>query len=82
MRRQLDLAVDDFIVADAVISDPRICGLVRDQWLKGIMGEVRAKSLELRTPDEPAGTTGPWQLEKDWDLEGLPITLAISRADK
>jgi len=82
MRRQLDLAVDDFIVAYGVISDPRICGLVRDQWLKGIMEEVRAKVLVLRTPDEPAEMAGPWQLEKDWDLEGLPIILAISRADK
>lgn len=82
MRRQLDLAVDDFIVADAVIHDPRICGLVRDQWLKGIMGEVRARALVLRTPDEPATTSGTWQLEKDWDLEGLPITLVISRTDK
>ena len=52
MRRQLDLAVEDFILADVAIADERICGLVSTGWKAGIADEVRAKELSLRRDGE------------------------------
>jgi isoleucyl-tRNA synthetase len=79
MRRQLDLAVEDFIAVDAVVADPRVCDLIRVTWHDGIADEVRAKDLAIRTGSDaaPAYTA---QLVKDWDVEGVRMTIMISRA--
>ncbi len=77
MRRQLDLNVEDFISAYVIINDPRIHGLVSSQWKEGIMEEVRAKQLTM--PGN--GAIAPdcrWDLEKDWDIEGLSVRIGIS----
>jgi isoleucyl-tRNA synthetase len=78
MRRQLDLAVEDFIRADVAIADKRICDLVSAGWKPGIADEVRAKELSLRL----AGECGvpSHQLSKDWDVEGVAMTIGISKA--
>ena len=78
MRRQLDLAVEDFIVVDVAIADERICGLLSAGWKAGIGEEVRAKMLSLHNATEPAG--GSHQLAKDWDVEGIAMTIGISKA--
>jgi isoleucyl-tRNA synthetase len=79
MRRQLDLAVEDFITADVIVNDPRICTLVSDNQKPVIADEVRARRLTIRIPEEP-GAGSPCQLEKDWDVEGVQMTIGISRA--
>jgi isoleucyl-tRNA synthetase len=63
MRRQLDLAVGEFITADVIVGDNRICALVSDNQKPVIADEVRARRLAIRTPAEP-GAGSPCQLEK------------------
>jgi isoleucyl-tRNA synthetase len=79
MRRQLDLAVEEFIHADVVIGDRRVAGLVRSGWAERIKGEVRARSLSVRLPGEPGapGGSGP---ESSWDIEGIEVRTRVSRA--
>jgi hypothetical protein len=77
MRRQLDLNVEDFIASYVVINDPRICELVSSQWKDGIMEEVRAKQL-IMSANGSSAPVGDWDLEKDWDIEGLSVRIGIS----
>jgi isoleucyl-tRNA synthetase len=77
MRRQLDLNVEDFIASYVVINDSRICELVSSQWKDGIMEEVRAKQLTMSANGSSA-PGGDWDLEKDWDIEGLLVRIGIS----
>jgi isoleucyl-tRNA synthetase len=79
MRRQLDLAVEDFITADVIVNDPRICTLVSDNQKPVIADEVRARRLTIRIPEEP-GAGSPCHLQKDWDVEGVQMMIGISRA--
>jgi isoleucyl-tRNA synthetase len=77
MRRQLDLNVEDFISAYVVINDLHICELVSSQWKEGIMEEVRAKQLTM-SGNGAFVPEGRWDLEKDWDIEGLSVRIGIS----
>jgi isoleucyl-tRNA synthetase len=80
MRRQLDLNVDDFIVAAVDVADDRVASLIaEEEWQKEIAGEVRAAALTVRRTDgeRPAE---PFALEKDWDVEGVQMQIGISRA--
>ena len=80
MRRQLDLNVDDFIVAAVDIADERVAALVGvEEWEAEIAGEVRAATLTIQHADgkRPAGSSA---LEKDWDVEGVQMQMGISRA--
>jgi isoleucyl-tRNA synthetase len=79
MRRQLNLAVEEFIAADVVIGDQRVASLVGSGWTERIRGEVRARSLSIRL----AGETGPSEkggLESSWDIEGIEVRITVSRA--
>ncbi|MBN1195368.1 MAG: isoleucine--tRNA ligase [Methanomicrobiaceae archaeon] len=78
MRRQLDLKVEDFIIADIAIADDRIRGLLSGSWEEEIGEEVRAVTLSLRAPDGGEGVAGG--LAHDWDVEGIPMAIAISAA--
>ncbi len=80
MRRQLDLNVDDFIIAAVDVADERVASLIKkEEWQKEIAGEVRAAALTVRHTDgeRPAE---PFALEKDWDVEGVQMQIGISRA--
>lgn len=80
MRRQLDLNVDEFIVAAVDVADERVAGLIKeDRWKKVIAGEVRAATLTIRHADgeKPAGV---FALEKEWDVEDVQMQIGISRA--
>ncbi|HTY52555.1 MAG TPA: DUF5915 domain-containing protein, partial [Methanomicrobiales archaeon] len=78
-RRQLDLAVGEFIVADVLIGDRRIASLVRTAWAERIQEEVRARSLSIRDPGEgwPEAHGGT---ENVWDIEGIEVRTSVSRA--
>ncbi|OPX65973.1 MAG: Isoleucine--tRNA ligase [Methanoregulaceae archaeon PtaB.Bin009] len=78
MRRQLDLKVEDFVTADACITDSRICGMVAESWKTGIMEEIRATSFGVQGGDCPAATSH--EMSKEWDVEGIAMTLSLSRA--
>jgi isoleucyl-tRNA synthetase len=79
MRRQLDLAVEDFIAADVLIADERVCDLIRVTWHDGIADEVRAKSLAIRTTGEQKTAGAAPALAKDWDVEGVQMTIGIAK---
>ena len=79
MRRQLNLAVEEFIVADVFIGDARIASLVRSGWADRIQGEVRARSLSIRLPGE-ASPRGEGGLESSWEIEGVEVRTTVSRA--
>ncbi len=80
MRRQLDLNVDDFIVAAVDVADERVASLIGNEECRSeIAGEVRAAALTVGYADgkKPAE---PFALEKDWDVEGVQMQMGISRA--
>jgi len=82
MRRQLDLNVDDYIVAGVHVADGRIVALIgEEEWKDEIAGEVRAAALTIRHADGERAAE-PFALEKDWDVEGVQMQIGISRADK
>ncbi len=80
MRKQLDLRVEDFIRADVAIADRNICDLIRITWHDGIQDEVRATELSIRPADESQPARS-WQMEKDWDVEGVAMKIGISKPD-
>ncbi|HOV68604.1 MAG TPA: DUF5915 domain-containing protein, partial [Methanoregulaceae archaeon] len=80
MRRQLDLAVEDEIEAEVIVGDPRVAGLVADGWHERIGEEVRAVRLSIADRGEVTGTGGGKTLVVDWDLDGLPVRIRVSRA--
>jgi isoleucyl-tRNA synthetase len=78
MRRQLDLRVEDYITAEVVIADERVTQLISDLWREGIREDVRAGALIL-SAGAPGNLAGTWSLERDWDVEGIPIVIGISQ---
>jgi isoleucyl-tRNA synthetase len=79
-RRQLDLAVEDFIVADVAVADERICALVRDSWVTKIGDEVRARGLSIRSTGEPASCR-TFESVKEWDVEGVAMTISMGKTE-
>ncbi|HON81442.1 MAG TPA: isoleucine--tRNA ligase [Methanoregulaceae archaeon] len=81
MRRQLDLRVEDYITAAAAITDERVAGLVGDLWKEGIGEQVRAAALSITARDGNADLPG-FELSREWDVEGIPVVIAISQFRK
>ncbi len=79
MRRQLDLRVEDHIRASASIGDSRVRAMVESGWRSGIMEEVRALDLVFPEDGAPPTEAAGWDMAADWDVEGVAITLSISR---
>ncbi len=79
-RRQLDLAVEDFINVEVAVSDKRILSLLHtDEILAMIADEVRAKFFGFSkdgTQPDPARFTSV----KEWDVEGVAMTIGIGKA--
>jgi len=80
MRKQLDLNVEDNILIDAVIEDEHVRKLLSKSWQDLIKQEVRGKTLLIH--DAVSGRDGSvlFQLDRDWDIEGVNVTLGISLA--
>jgi isoleucyl-tRNA synthetase len=78
-RRKLNLAVEEFILADVEIGDPRVASLVRSGWEEKIRDEVRARSLFVHETGE-AGAEGDLGPVTSWDIEGIEVRTAVSRA--
>ncbi len=78
MRRQLDLRVEDYITATAVIADERVAGLIRDLWTEGIREEVRATVVTVIPGDGQAGLSSG-ELSREWEVEGIRMMIAISQ---
>ena len=80
MRRQLDLRVEDYISAEACIEDAGVRGMISGSWREGIREEIRAISFSVHDVQQPA--LQAFDLTKEWDIEGIPATLSISRASQ
>jgi isoleucyl-tRNA synthetase len=83
MRRQLDLVVNDLIKVEIFVDNPRINSLLnRFEIMSEIADEVLAKGDQgiLLTFLKPGETMNNPQLKKDWDVEGVQMTIGISRA--
>jgi isoleucyl-tRNA synthetase len=78
MRRLLDLRVEDFVTVYMVIDNERVASLLSDRWRTGILEEVRADSLDIRTGQGGQALNG-FELKKDWDIEGILVTIGISK---
>jgi isoleucyl-tRNA synthetase len=77
-RRKLNLAVEEFIIAEVGIGDPRVASLVRSGWAEKIRDEVRARSLFIHVTGE-AGAEGDLGPVTSWDIEGIEVRTAVSR---
>ena len=88
MRRQLDLAVEDFITVEIMINDTRLYTLLNKEKIglmvvsDSIADEVRAKTPKgiLLTFLKPGEQIQNQELIKDWDVESVQIAIGISRA--
>jgi len=81
MRRQLNLNVDDYIVAAVDVANERVASLIgEEKWKKEIAGEVRASDLVIRRTDGDRPGEGSYTLDKTWDVEGVQMRIGISRA--
>jgi len=78
MRRLRDLNVEDYITAVAFINDDRVASLLQGHWREEIMDEVRAGQFTI-SAGSSFSTSCAWELEKDWDVEGIPVLIGISK---
>ncbi len=81
MRKQMELPVNDQIQATASIGDGRVLGLL-DELKSWIAGEIRASSLVFSRDDiykEPKSEQPASSLSATWDIEGVSVTISLSR---
>jgi isoleucyl-tRNA synthetase len=78
MRRLCDLNVEDFISGSASIDDERVASLLQGHWCEVIMDEVRAGTFTI-SAGLSSSTSCAWELEKEWDVEGIPMLIGISK---
>jgi isoleucyl-tRNA synthetase len=80
MRKQLDLAVEDNINVEVSVSDPRILALIHSVSIIAMIGdEVRAKFFGF-VKDGSSIDTGKYPSVKEWDVEGVAMTIGIGKA--
>jgi isoleucyl-tRNA synthetase len=80
MRKQLDLAVEDNINVEASVSDKRVLALLMDNTTIALIAdEVRAKSFGF-SKDGSAPDTSRFASVKEWDVEGVAMTIGIAKA--
>jgi isoleucyl-tRNA synthetase len=80
MRKQLDLAVEDFINTEVAVTDKRVLALLHtDEMILTMGDEVRAKffgfSKDGASPDPTRFIS-----VKEWDVEGVGMTIGIAKA--
>jgi hypothetical protein len=76
----LDLNVDDNIIIDAIVGDDNLRGLLTDTWQEFIKQEVRGRSLDIHALVDERDGSKLFQLDREWEIEGVNITLGISLA--
>jgi isoleucyl-tRNA synthetase len=81
MRKQLSLNVDECIDLDIVIDNARIAALVDESMQEIIAREVRATSYVFYDKHGLRPIEKLWQMDKDWDIEGISVTIALSPVD-
>jgi isoleucyl-tRNA synthetase len=80
MRKQMNLNVEEMIIIDAIIQDAHLFGLLSSSWKELICKEVRASELTIHQTSDARDAGKLWQLDRDWDVEGIMVTIGISVA--
>jgi len=88
MRRQLDLAVEDFIKVEVLINDFEVFSLLNQQKVGlEIVEKIIAEEVRAITPHgalfsflKPGEKMRDHEQKTDWDVEGVQMTIGISRA--
>ncbi|HWQ67109.1 MAG TPA: isoleucine--tRNA ligase [Methanospirillum sp.] len=80
MRKQLDLNMEEFIIVDAVIGDEHLFDLLTQTWRDLICQEVRAQDLQIHRSVDNRNADRLLQMDRDWEIEGITVTLGISVA--
>jgi isoleucyl-tRNA synthetase len=78
MRKQMNLNVEEVIIIDIIISDPHLFGLLTPSWKDVMCKEVRASDLAIHQLTDARDAGKLWQLDRDWDVEGITVTIGIS----
>lgn len=79
MRKQLDLAVEDTISAEVSVSDKRILALLHTGQMIAMIGdEVRATAFGF-SKDGTTPDTSRFASVKEWDVEGVSMTIGIAK---
>jgi len=80
MRKQLDLAVEDNINVEASVGDKRILALLMGNAIIAMISdEVRAKFFGF-SKDGSSPDAAKYASVKEWDVEGVAMTIGISKA--
>jgi isoleucyl-tRNA synthetase len=78
-RRQLDLAVEDFINVEVAVSDRRVLALLHSNEMIAMIGdEVRAKSFGF-SKDGTQPDVSRFASVKEWDVEGVAMMIGIAK---
>jgi isoleucyl-tRNA synthetase len=81
MRKQLDLAVEDNINVEAAVSDKRVLALLQTDATIALIGdEVRAKFFGF-VKDGASIDGAKYPSVKEWDVEGVAMTIGIAKAN-
>lgn len=88
MRRQLDLAVEDFIKVEVLINDFEVFALLNQQKVGlEIVEKIIAEEVRAITPHgalfsflKPGEKMRDHEQKTEWDVEGVQMTIGISRA--
>jgi isoleucyl-tRNA synthetase len=81
MRKQLDLAVEDNINVEASVGDKRVLALLMDNAMIALIAdEVRAKLFGF-SKDGSAPDSSRFASVKEWDVEGVAMTIGIGKAE-
>jgi isoleucyl-tRNA synthetase len=88
MRRQLDLAVEDFIKVEVLINDFEVFSLLNQQKVGlEIVEKIIAEEVRAITPHgalfsflKPGEKMRDHEQKTEWDVEGVQMTIGVSRA--
>jgi isoleucyl-tRNA synthetase len=81
MRKQLDLAVEDFINTEVAVTDKRVLALLHtDEMILKMGDEVRAKFFGF-SKDRSKPDSSRFASVKEWDVEGVAMTIGIAKAE-
>jgi isoleucyl-tRNA synthetase len=81
MRKQLDLAVEDFINTEVAVTDKRVLALLHtDEMILKMGDEVRAKFFGF-SKDRSKPDSSRFASVKEWDVESVAMTIGIAKAE-
>jgi isoleucyl-tRNA synthetase len=81
MRKQADLAVEDRINVEAAVGDPRVLSLLLNDATIALIGEEVRATFFAFVKSGAAIDAAKYTSVKEWDVEGVAMTIGIAKAD-